>query len=130
MLDEPGIGAATEEQRGTTMVREGAPEGSATATAPGTEISDVAFCSVTTVFGEHGGTTPPRWRSPAGRITAREPSVLNGFGFSFLLAIPTAANTRIITAPMISGSRTLPGGSAGDPASPASSSLSSANADA
>src|SRR3954452_2029425 len=84
----PGIGAAVAEQRGTTAVRAGAPTGSDTATMPGTEISEVALSVFTTVFGEHGGTTTVRALSAAGRITARDPSVLNALGFSFLLRMP------------------------------------------
>src|SRR3954447_20860169 len=87
MFGAPGEGAARALQRGITIVRPGAPRGNATATAPGTAICAEAFCGVTTVGGEQGGTTSTRVRSPEGSTTAREPCVLNGLGLDFLDAI-------------------------------------------
>jgi hypothetical protein len=112
MFGAPGEGAARALQRGTTTVRAGAPRGIDTATAPGTAICVDAFCAVITVGGEHGGTTTVRVRSAAGSSTAREPSVLNGFGVDFLLRRPPTTKRTISTPMMTKGSRTLPGGDA------------------
>src|SRR3954454_3443318 len=112
MFGAPGEGAAAALQRGITNVRAGAPRAIATATAPCTWIWAEAFFGVITVGGLHGGTTTARDRSPAGSTTAREPSVLNGFGLSFLARMPPTTNTRIITPMTMNGSRMLPGGDA------------------
>src|SRR4051794_15734862 len=95
-----------------TIVRVGAPSGTVTATEPGTAICSAAFVAFTTVGGEQGVTTTVRARSPAGSTTARDPSVLNGFGFDFVETMPVIANAAIRTPMMMRGIRTLPGGEA------------------
>src|SRR3954464_15198865 len=97
MFAAPGGGAACAVQRGITIVRAGAPRAIATATAPGTWSCVEALRGVITVGGLHGGTTTtPLW-PPAGSTTARDPSVLNGFGFSFLARMPPTTKSRINT---------------------------------
>src|SRR3954466_9373517 len=112
MFGAPGDGAAAALQRGITIVRAGAPRAIATATAPCTWIWAEAFFGVITVGGLQGGTTTVRLRSPAGSTTARDPSVLNGFGFSFLARMPPTTKSRISTPMTMNGSRMLPGGDA------------------
>src|SRR3954468_4092274 len=112
MFGAPGEGAAAALQRGITIVRAGAPRAIATATAPCTWIWAEAFFGVITVGGLQGGTTTARLRSPAGSTTARDPSVLNGFGFSFLARMPPTTKSRISTPMTMNGSRMLPGGDA------------------